>query len=192
MKKYGFIILALLWVEIGVSAQTESPKIAMIVAKKDFRDEELLVPKSIFEKAGFKVIVFSDSPGKARGMLGSAVNVDDRIENLNSADYEAIIFVGGVGASTYWNNQTAHIIAKDTLANNKVLGAICIAPVILANAGVLNGRRATVWPSEKVKLETCGAMYTGANVEVDGNIVTANGPQSAEEFARAILKIVPK
>lgn len=190
MKRYGLIILVFLWVCIGVFAQDDPARIAMIIAKKGFRDEELLVPKDIFEKAGFKVTVFSDSPGKAIGMLGASVDIDERLEKLNPEDYTAVIFVGGVGASTYWNNKIAHIVAKDTLANNKVLGAICIAPVTLANAGVLKNRRATVWASERIKLETCGAIYTGRDVEVDGYIVTANGPQSAEKFARTILELI--
>lgn len=190
MKKCLLIIISFLWIYTGVFVQAETPQVAMIVAKKDFRDEELLVPISIFENAGFNVIVFSDSTGKAQGMLGAVVNVDNTIDKLNPADYKAVIFVGGVGASRYWDNRTAHSIARDTLANNKVLGAICIAPVTLANAGVLEGKRATVWPSERAKLTTCGAKYTGAGVEVDGNIVTGDGPQSAEEFAEAILKLI--
>lgn len=189
MKKL-FLILAFLWVYPTVYAQTEDSKIAMIIAKKDFRDEELLLPKSIFEDAGYKVVVFSVSLGKAQGMLGAVVNVEDTIDRIKSKDFEAVIFVGGVGASRYWDNQTAHDIAKDTLANNKVLGAICIAPVILANAGVLEGKRATVWSSERGRLETSGAKYTGASVEVDGNIVTGSGPQAAEEFAKAVLRLI--
>lgn len=190
MRKVGIIFLILLWVCSVVYAQTESPEIAMIIASKDFRDEELLVPKSIFENAGFKVAVVADSKGKAKGMLGAVVNVDSTIDELNPADYKAVIFVGGVGASRFWKNQTAQNIARDTLANNRVLGAICIAPVILANAGVLDGRRATVWPSEKQRLISCGARYTGASVEVDGNIVTGSGPQAAEEFTEAILELI--
>lgn len=189
-KMLFFIWIILLGLSLGISLSEEQNKIAMIVAKQDFRDEELLVPKQMFENAGSKVVVFSDSLGKARGMLGAEVSVDNTINKLNTADYKAIIFVGGVGASRYWNNKTAHNIARDALANNKVLGAICIAPVILANAGVLEGKRATVWPLEKSKVTDCGAKYTGASVEVSGNIITADGPNAAEEFAKEILKLI--
>ncbi|MDI7261800.1 MAG: DJ-1/PfpI family protein, partial [Thermodesulfobacteriota bacterium] len=76
------------------------------------------------------------------------------------------------------------------IKERKVLGAISIAPIILANTKVLTGRRATVWPTLGKRLEWEGAIYTGIPVEVDGNIVTANGPGAAEEFAKAVLRAI--
>lgn len=70
------------------------------------------------------------------------------------------------------------------------MSAICLAPVTLANAGLLEGKRATVYPSAKSFLKWKGATYTGNPVEVDGNIVTANGPEVAEEFAQAVAGMV--
>jgi len=106
---------------------------------------------------------------------------------VDPEQYDAVIFVGGAGAQEYWESARAHEIARATLERGKVLGAICIAPVTLANAGVLEGRKATVWPSEAPRLKAQGAEYTGRSVEVDDRIVTADGPESAEEFGRAIL-----
>jgi protease I len=104
------------------------------------------------------------------------------------SDYDAVIFVGGVGAEEYWDDATAHAIATATVNTGKLLCAICIAPVTLAKAGVLKGKRVTVFSSERDKLEAEGAIYTGKNVEVDGKIITANGPNAATEFAEAIVK----
>lgn len=203
MKKVFFLFLTILWLGYvnGFAYAQEltgkpSPfmkelgKIAAIIAKNKFHDEELLVPKSIFEEAGYEVTIFSSSLGKAKGMLGAVVSVDNVITELNPKEYDAVIFVGGVGSSEYWDNERAHQVARDTLANHRVLAAICIAPVTLAKAGVLNGKQATVWSSEKAKLKREGAIYTGAGVEVSGNIVTANGPRSAREFAEAILGLL--
>lgn len=181
---------AIIWQGGNMNAQSESPKIAMIIAKKDFRDEELLNPKSIFEKSGYKVVIFSDSKGEAAGMLGAKVNIDESLKNLNVAEYKAIIFVGGMGAMNFYNSKIAHSIAKDAVKADKVLGAICVSPVILANAGVLKGRNATVFTSEKTKLIAGGAKYTGRDVETDGNIVTASGPQASADFAYAILDLL--
>lgn len=198
-RKILFIFLAILWsgymvgfvcIQSAKSTQKDSGKIAMIIAKNNFRNDEFSVPKAIFENAGYKVVTFSSSPGKALGMLGTVVKVDETIDELNPGEYEAVVFVGGSGASEYWRSSRAHKIAKDTLANQKILGAICIAPVILANAGVLKDRKATVWPSEKGKLQKEGAIYTGANVEVSGDIVTADGPRSTEKFAETILDLL--
>ena len=72
-----------------------------------------------------------------------------------------------------------------------MLSAICIAPVTLANSGVLKGKKGTVWTNEESKIEQKlidkGVNYTGKTVEIDGNIITANGPEAAEEFGKAIV-----
>jgi protease I len=68
------------------------------------------------------------------------------------------------------------------------VAAICIAPVILANAGLLNGKRATSFSSEKNTLVTKGALVSVNGVESDGKIITAEGPSHATEFGEMILK----
>ena len=70
--------------------------------------------------------------------------------------------------------------------SGKPLGAICVSPTILANAGVLKGRNATVWPSQSKALVSGGATYTAQPVETDGPIITADGPASATRFGEAI------
>ncbi len=68
-----------------------------------------------------------------------------------------------------------------------MLAAICLAPVTLANAGLLKGKRVTVWKSEAGRVKAGGGIYTGSGVETDGRIITADGPESAEEFGRALV-----
>jgi protease I len=70
----------------------------------------------------------------------------------------------------------------------KIVGAICIAPVTLANAGILTGKKATVFESETKKLKDKGANCTRKNVERDGKTITANGPKAAKEFGETIAK----
>ena len=166
----------------------EGKKVLMIIAERNFRDEELLEPKEILEKEGAKVIIASTSLEMATGMLGARVTVDILIEKVKVDDYDTIIFVGGSGASQYWNDSLAHKIAQEAVNKDKILCAICIAPVTLANADVLSGKKATVWASEREKIETKGAIYTGKPIQVDGKIITANGPQAARDFAREIVK----
>jgi len=164
----------------------EGKSIVMIVAHRDFRDEELFEPKSIFEKAGAKVTVASSSLDPAKGMLGATVTPDILLADVKATDYDAVVFVGGSGAKEYWDNRTAHMIARQAFENGSVVGAICIAPVILANAGLLDGRKATVWASDAGRLRAQGAEYTGRDVEADGRIITANGPEAAEKFGLAV------
>ncbi len=166
----------------------EGKKVVMIIAPKNFRDEELLKTKDILTKAGATVKVASTSLDTAIGMLGARVGVDLLLDSLKVADYDGVVFVGGTGASQYWEDVKAHSIAQEAYRSGKVLGAICIAPVTLANAGLLQGKKATVWRSEQGKIEAKGAVYTGSPVQVDGRIITANGPTAAEEFGKAILK----
>jgi len=165
-----------------------SSKVLMIVAHQDFRDEELTEPRRVLEEAGCAVEVASSAFPAAKGMLGLQVPVNLLVKDANVADYGAVVFVGGPGAEEYWEDPAAQQIARDAVAQDKVLGAICLAPVTLANAGVLSGKKATVWQSEGPRLKAKGADYTAAKVQVDGRIITANGPEAAEEFGRAVLK----
>lgn len=184
----GSLIFGCAKEEVKSKPKIQGKKVVMIIASKNFRDEELETPKSILEKQGAKVTIASSSLDTAAGMLGAKIKPDILISDVNVADYDAIIFVGGSGASEYWNDSTAHEIARRAMEQNKLLCAICIAPVTLANAGVLDGKKATAWSSEKGKLELQGVTYTGANVQVDGKIITADGPTAAKQFGEAIVK----
>jgi len=161
---------------------------AMIIAPEKFRDEELFEPKEILEKAGISVTVASTGLSPARGVKGGTITPQARITELKADDYDAVIFVGGGGASIYWDNPVAHALAGDAVKKGKLLAAICIAPVTLARAGVLTGRRATVWPSEAEQLSAAGAHYTAQPVVKDGNIITGSGPNAAAEFGEEIKK----
>ena len=167
-------------------------KIVMIIANQRFRDEELLEPKEIFEKSGLEVVIASDSLETAQGMLGAKIKPDLLVKNINIADYDALVFVGGSGASIYWQDPTAHKLAKDAYASNKIVAAICIAPVTLANAGILKDKRATVWESEAGQLKGKGANYTGNPVEKEGNVITAAGPFAAKQFGNELVQSLKK
>lgn len=164
-------------------------RVLMIIAPKNFRDEELEEPRRELEGAGASVTIASKKVGSIRGMLGARVESEIALEEIKVEDYDAIIFVGGIGASTYFNDKRALSIAKEAFEKGKKICAICIAPVTLANAGVLKGKRATSFEGEyKRILEREGAIYTGNAVEVDGNVITAFGPAAAREFGQTIAK----
>ncbi|MBI2471858.1 MAG: DJ-1/PfpI family protein [Planctomycetes bacterium] len=163
-------------------------KAVMIIAQNNFRDEELLKPKEVLEKNGVTVTVASSSLKESTGMLGAKVKPNILFTNINVTDYDAVIFVGGSGASEYWDNPTAHKIANDANNARKIVGAICIAPVTLANAGLLANKKATTYSSTVNDIKSAGAKYSGADVERDGNIITASGPAVAQKFGEAIVK----
>ena len=185
-----FVIFAIvLSFSKGFGKKTE--KILMIIASKNFRDEEFLIPKKYFEKEGYKVVVASSWLLPCKGMLGKVVVIPDKlISDVNPKNYVAIVFVGGTGCVEYFNSPVVKKLVKEAYKEHKVIGAICLAPCILAKAGILKGKKATIWYSASRCLEENGAHYTGRDVEVDGRIITAAGPFAAEKFAITIVKLV--
>ncbi len=172
-------------------------KVAMIIAFRNFRDVEFFVPKEILEEAGAEVVAVSTKKGLAIGADGGEVEINVLINEIKPENFDAIVFVGGPGALDYLDNQTSYNLAKKTTEKNKILAAICISPLILANAGVLKGKRATVWSSPLDKnpiriLKNGGAIYQDALVVVDGKIVTASGPQAAKDFGKVLVSLLTK
>ncbi|MBW2045361.1 MAG: DJ-1/PfpI family protein, partial [Deltaproteobacteria bacterium] len=124
----------------------------------------------------------------ATGMNGMKTTPDILVDNIEVEDFDAIVFVGGSGAMQHLDDVLFHRVARDAVAFDKLIGAICIAPAILAKAGILQGRNATVYPSGVDYLKECSASYTGRPVETDGDIITASGPDAAKEFGQALVK----
>lgn len=168
--------------------------IAMIIASKDFRDEEYFVTKEVLERQGNKVKAISNDK-KAIGKFGGEVVADILIKDLEIDNFDAVVFVGGSGAIELLDNDISYNICKECIKRDKILGAICISPVILAKSGVLRGKKASVWSSNMDKsaifiLEENGAIYSSEPVTVDGNIITANGLDASSDFALNIDKIL--
>lgn len=170
-------------------------KVVMIVAFKNFRDEEYFVPKEILESAGAEIKTASNEKGTAIGADGGEVNIDLLVSEVKPADFDVIVFIGGPGYLTNLDNENSYKLIKDTISQNKLLASICISPTILAKAGVLEGKKAAVWSSAMDKsaikiLEQYGAIYQDSLVVLDGKIITASGPAAAEEFGEKIKELL--
>ncbi|HOW35075.1 MAG TPA: DJ-1/PfpI family protein [Candidatus Omnitrophota bacterium] len=163
-------------------------KAVFIIPQENFQDDEFAQPLAILENNEVLVTVASTTLNEATGMNGAKTTPDILVQDVNVDDFDAVVFIGGSGAAQYIDDPLAHKIAQEAIAKNKILGGICLAPRILANAGVLKDKNATVYPSEGDKLKTCGVNYTAKPVEKDGNIITADGPGSAKEFGETLLK----
>jgi len=173
------------------SYKTMEKKILMVVAFKDFKDEEYFVTKEVLEKAGFLIETTSSQKGMALGTEGGEAVTTLLSSEVNPQNYEAIVFVGGSGMGKELDNQEFQKLAKEFVKNDKIVAAICVAPGLLAKAGVLNNLKATVWSSALDKslikiLKDYGALYEDLAVVQDGKIITANGPDAAQEFGEAI------
>lgn len=164
--------------------------ILMVIAPDHFRDEELFETREEIEKAGFKIVLASTHKGECIGTKGGKAIASIQIDNVNSNDYQSVVFVGGNGSKVYFKNETAHRIAREMFQQGKIVSAICIGPVILAEAGLLKNKRATVYESKIDTIKILGATYTGEPVTQDGQLITGNGPASSRLFGEKISKAV--
>lgn len=166
----------------------ENKKILMVVAPKGFKDAECFIPKEIFEKAGASVQIASLNIGRAESEEGKSLEIDFAVDGVRVENFDAVVFVGGPGMAKLTEEPSFIDLASDFFEAGKLVTAICIAPVILAKAGILSGKPATVFESGSSDLEEAGAEYTGADVTQAEKIITANGPAASEKFAKAIIK----
>ena len=167
-------------------------KALIILALDGYQDAEYAGTRSGLEAAGYDIIIASTAVGLCTGSLGGSEEATVALRDVNVIEYNCVAFIGGPGAASLASDPHALQIANDAYRANIPLGAICIAPTILAKAQVLSGKRATVWNADGNQseiLETYGAEYTAEAVTIDGNIVTGNGPAAAEEFGRMLAAL---
>jgi len=165
-------------------------RLLMVIPPERFRDEECFETRAVLEEAGHQVVIASTKTGSCPGSRGGAVKSTALLSDIRIDDYSGVIFVGGGGSKLLFNNQDAFAIAQKMDRAGRVVAAICLAPVILANAGILKGRNATVAGTEAKTIMEKGATYTGPGVTEDRNIVTANGPKSSKLFGQRIVSLL--
>lgn len=159
---------------------------ALLVIYPRFNEDEYNIPRAVLEDAGVVVTVAAPSLDLVKGKdKQTEVLPDLRLADARGSDYDAIVFAGGMGVDV--DDPEAHRIAQEAVAEAKVVAAICIAPIILAKAGVVEGKRATAatyWNT----LEKAGAVVvTSGHVVRDGLLITANSPGGAREFGETIV-----
>jgi protease I len=162
-------------------------KKAVLIVPRTFREEELFDTKRGLELASVQTVIAGTQTGPIPSMLGGTVQAALPLNQVKVDEFDAVIFIGGTGAVEFYNSPIALNIARETVAKNKVLAAISLAPATLANAGVLKGVRATGFIGVRDRLTQGGAVYTSNPVERDNLIITATDPLAVPGFVRAIL-----
>ena len=166
-------------------------KVLMVIAPEKFRDEEFTVPAAALQKAGIGYDVASKERGPCTGMLGTKVSATLAFEEIEPKSYDGILIVGGAGAQLHlWDDELLGEMVKYFHAEAKVVAAICLAPVILARAGILKGKKATYFnsPVSFREMRAGGAVLVDKPVVADSRIITANGPAAATEFADTFIR----
>jgi protease I len=164
-------------------------KVLMVIAPSEFRDEELLEPKQILEAEGAQVTVASTKAGEAKGMLGARVTADTTLDQVKATDFHGIVVVGGMGSPEHlWTSSQLHQLVQQMHREEKVVAAICLSGAVLAKAGVLQGRRGTVWemPESHAAFDEGNATFVKEPVVEDGHLITAEGPEAATDFGKRI------
>jgi len=162
----------------------------MLIAQRNFNDTEFSVTKKTLEQRGVQVTISSITMDDAIGMEGLRVKPTIALREANPNDYDAFVIIGGSGSPRLMDYPEVIDRVRRFNEQEKVIAAICLAPMILAKSGILKGVLSTVFPADFAVgvLKQEGANYTEQHVVEEGNIITADGPKSAEEFANKILK----
>jgi len=131
--------------------------------------------------------------GSLTGKRGlTTAQVDILIDKINPKDYDAIVVVGG--QRTFWHNPTIINLLQTMDKQEKVIGAICSSAVLPMQAGLLTGKKGTAFSGdpELAEFKKYSIIYNANPVEVEGNIVTADGPDSARAFAQELVLLLGK
>ena len=155
-----------------------------------FEDVEALIPVDVLRRGGVEVVTVSttDFP-LVESAHGVNIEADLQFDQCDFSDADLLMLPGGMpGASNLYAHEGVCQAVKAQAAAGRRVSAICAAPaVVLAQLGLLQGRKATCYPGFEQALKDGGATYTGDLVTVDGNITTAEGPAAAFPYAYELL-----
>jgi protease I len=173
----------------------EALKVLLVVASSNFNWIEFSDTKKALESKNIVVVVGSDKLGNAQSTDKKSVAVDIDVSHVDTLFYDGVFIIGGSGAHELLDCPSVYKLIHDCDANNKIFGAICYSPRILAKAGVLRGKKATGWNGDNLLgdvFKKYEATYDPQAVVVDGFAITADGPSSAYAFGLAIAQSLRK
>ena len=158
-----------------------------ILATDGFEQSELTSPREALQRAGATVEVVAPHDGEIQGMKhhdkGKRVAVDRTLEQAKPEEYDALMLPGGVAnPDALRMDPKAVDFARSFFLTRKPVAAICHGPWTLVEAGVVQGRRMTSWPSLRTDISNAGGHWEDAPVIVDHGLVTSRKPDDLEQF----------
>ncbi len=162
-------------------------KIAFVVAD-GFEDDEFGTPKAALSDAGYEIDVIGIGDTIVRGRHDTAVSVSTTIDDADPADYVALVIPGGFSPDRLRTDDRVVTFVKQMAERGVPIAAVCHAPSLLIEAGLVTGRTMTSWPSIRTDLRNAGANVVDDEVVIDGQYITARNPDDLPAFSAAILE----
>ena len=169
-------------------------KIAFLVAPEGVEQVELTEPWEAVEQAGGQPVLISLKPGKVQAFnhldKADTFEVDQVVADADVETYAGLVLPGGVAnPDALRMDEDAVQLVKAFFDADKPVAAICHAPWVLAEAGVVSGRRLTSWPSLQTDLRNAGAEWVDEEVVVDDNLVTSRKPDDLPAFTSELVDL---
>jgi len=179
-----------------MSGELKGRKIA-ILATDGFEQVEFTDPKKNVEAAGATTEVLSVKDGSIKGWKftdwGDSVRVDKQVIKANIDDYDALILPGGqINPDKLRIEKSAVDFVRKFVQSGKPVAAICHAPWMLIEAGVVKGKTVTSYPSVHTDLVNAGANWVDKELVEDGNLITSRKPDDIPAFSRKVIEVVAK
>jgi deglycase len=154
---------------------------------------ELVEPRKALEEAGATTELISLKPGKITSFdhfdPADQIPVDKAVEEADAADYDALMIPGGVGnPDQLRGDENMVAFVRDFFDQGKPVAAICHAPWVLIDAGVVSGRTMTSWPTIGADLRNAGANWVDKEVVVDSGLVTSRKPDDIPAFNKKMIE----
>lgn len=167
-------------------------KSVVLFLANGFEEVEALTVVDTLRRANIKCDMCSIGNMKVMGAHGIAVDADLIMEQLNSESYDCLVLPGGMPGTINLKEDLRIInLVKKFNESNKIIAAICAAPIILNEADIIKSKKITSYPG--VKEQLVGCEYKEDIVVEDGNLITSRGPATAMEFSfRLVERLVGK
>lgn len=167
----------------------------LIIATDGFEQSELMEPRRRLEEAGIETEIASLKEGEIKGWQdkdwGESVPVDMTLDQVDASRYDALLLPGGqMNPDILRMDETAIGLVRTFAEAEKPVAAICHAPWLLAEAGVLDGKTVTGWPSIRTDLANAGANVVDQEVATDGYLITSRNPDDIPAFSDALISAV--